>query len=185
MHSMTTRTVHIIHILLLSAFFAGTALSWRALPERIPTHFTGTGVPTTWSRSGLVAWFALPILATVLALFLHGLAVLARRSLSLWNFPNKDKLLRLSPDARRSVLERLERINAVGGILATILFISIQVGIYQTATGRTDGLPWYSHAVIIGAIVLMTGGAIVEAVRIGGVVERLVEGEGEAAEQSL
>src|SRR5262249_3103011 len=53
-----------LHWLLLAAMFGAGALSWNAVPQRIPVHFDLNGVPDRWGGrfEGL---FVLPIVALV------------------------------------------------------------------------------------------------------------------------
>jgi hypothetical protein len=138
------RSIYRLQLLLLALYFAVAAMLWSTLPERVPIHFDFAGHPT-WARTSVLSWFGPPLLAAAMTLFLYGLGQASTRTPELWNIPEKKRFLALSPAARAPIVAYLRRAMAWSAVLVTFTFISIHVGVYQTATGRTDGLPWQSH----------------------------------------
>jgi hypothetical protein len=137
--------VYRLQLVLLALYFAAAATLWPTLPERVPIHFDFAGRPTTWARTSVLSWFGLPLLAAAMTLFLYGMGRASTHAPELWNIPEKERFLALSPTARAPIVAYLSRVMAWAAVLATFTFISIHVGVYQTATGRSDGLPWQSH----------------------------------------
>lgn len=59
-------------LVLLAVLWIQPALSWSALPDRVPIHFGWDGEPTAFASSGTV-WI-LPVLGLILFVLLEGLA---------------------------------------------------------------------------------------------------------------
>ena len=142
---MEARSIYRLQLLLLALYFAVAAALWNTLPERVPIHFDLAGHPTTWARTSVLSWFGLPLLAAAMTLFLYGIGQASAHTPELWNIPEKERFLALSPAARAPIVAYLRRAMAWSAVLVTFTFISIHVGAYQTAIGRTHGLPWQSH----------------------------------------
>lgn len=174
---MTARQVYLVQVLLLVTWFSVAALVRPSLPERIPIHFGLDGTADAWAQTGFVSWFGLPTVALATALLLWGMVRLARRaSPELWNVPEKERFLRLTPEQRAPILARLERMSAICGLVTSAMFLAIHVAVYETAMGHRAGLPWYAFAVMIGGVVLILALAIGETQRAGAEIRRASEG---------
>jgi uncharacterized membrane protein len=140
---------------LLAAWLAASALAWPHLPERVPIHFDLAGNPTRWVGTSPFSWFGLTAIGALTSLFVWGMAWFGRRNPSLWNVPDRSRFVRLSPQARAPIVERMERVAGWTAVLCTVIFAAVQALVYASATGRS-GLPWsLLHGVIWGAVALI------------------------------
>jgi uncharacterized membrane protein len=171
---VSARSVYRLHALILTGWFVLAASVWTRLPARIPTHFDGAGNPTTWSRTTFLSWFGLPLVTVGMALFLYGLFRLTLRHPALWNIPQKESFLRLSPEARAPVMARLERWMATVGILVSCIFMEAHYSSYQVALGRASRLPWHSDVVTGGIVALIFLSMFVVLRGVGKQIERTV-----------
>lgn len=144
------RTARTLNFLLLLLLFVGSGLTWPHLPERIPVHFGAGGEVDRWSDTTLVSWFALPVIAVLLILFVHGTVRFAARHPKWLNVPDKDNFLRLPPEHRRIVVQTLKESLEPTLLHLTLLFCVIQYAIYRAALG-SDPKP-YMAAVLALAV---------------------------------
>lgn len=149
---MAARSIYRLQLLLLALHFAVAALVWPTLPERVPIHFNLAGRPTAWVHTSVWSWFGLPLLAAATTLFVYGMSRLSARAPELWNVPNKQRFLSLSPAARAPIVRYLDRFMAWTAVLVSVTFAGVHLGVHQAATGRGSGLPWLSHLLIWGPI---------------------------------
>lgn len=157
---MRARTLFGLTWVLLGLYVAATVLVWPRLPARIPIHFGLGGNPNRWTDT-MESWFLLPAIAVTMVLMIQGLGWAARRTPQLWNVPEKERFLGLPSEQRAPIVATLEAFLGVAAVLVTLLFAAIQVGIYTTATGRTEGLPWYVDLAMVAVLVGLVGGEIV------------------------
>ena len=149
---MEARSIYRLQLLVLALYFAAAAALWSTLPERVPIHFDFTGQPTTWARTSILSWFGLPLLAAAMTFLLYGIASASTHAPELWNIPERERFLALSPAARAPIIAYLHRLMAWAALLVTFTFITIHVGVYQTATGRSDGLRWESLLLMLAPV---------------------------------
>lgn len=171
--TLRARSINRLHLLVLFGYFGVSALFWARLPAQLPTHFDWNGEVTTWSPTTWLSWFGLPLISAGTALLIHGCMRLSKRAPYLWNVPEKQRFLRLSPEQRAPIIARLEVIGAFSGLMTTFLFVGIHVGVLQVAAGRATSLPWYSQVVGGIAILLIFLVAIREARWAGGEIRRI------------
>jgi uncharacterized membrane protein len=133
---------------------------WPQVPQRVPLHFDLAGRPDRYGERGFGSWFLLPLLATLLALFL-GVALpkwlrwLAVRAPGLLNLPRHDEFLRLSVPGR---LRAIEPVHALLQLLASevvLMFAWISYATLQVATGAWERLP-SAFVIVVIATVLAT-----------------------------
>lgn len=141
---------------------AGLTIVWLAvlvwqvavLPERVPTHFDGSGQADGWSsRTGALAVSVLLPLAVVFPLPL--MAKLALRWPQSINAPNRDWWAATGPRLRR--FERILREDLWLIAAATlVLLVAVDVGITETARSGSGGMPlvylWVPMAVFFVVI---------------------------------
>jgi uncharacterized membrane protein len=136
----------LLNLLLLGAFFAGSAMVYPTLPERIPMHFGLSGRPDRWEARSFLSWFALPLIAAAVAGFLELASRYSVRHPQLWNVPDKRRFLELDPEARAPIIAHLQDFMAMVGMMSTALMMLVQFSIYRFATGHGSGLPVYLFA---------------------------------------
>ena len=132
---------------------AAAAFAWSSLPRRIPLHFGFGGALDAWTRTSLVSWFGLWVIAVALSAFLY--VVSTRGPLDSWNIPEKERFLRLSAQQRAPVMELLHRLMAGAAICCTIVLSALHFGLYLVASGYANQLPWYITSVMYGAVVVL------------------------------
>lgn len=137
---------------MLALYFAAAAALWSKLPQRVPIHFDFAGQPTTWARTSVLSWFGLPLLAAAITVLLYGIARASTGTPELWNIPERERFLALPSAARAPIIAYLHRLTAWAALLVTFTFITIHVGVYQTATGRSAGLRWESLLLMLAPV---------------------------------
>lgn len=150
---MTARTLKRLHFLLLAAYFGGCMLAWPRLPERIPLHFDFLGRVTAWVPASAAMWFLLPVLCIALVLFVYAASSVPEA----WQLSREDleRFRALTPDARARITECAHHSTASALILLTLGLMGLQVGIYGTAVGGLNRMPWYAEVFILGPIALI------------------------------
>lgn len=159
--------MHLANALLVAALAAAAAVGRSRLPARIPVHFDPGGQPTRWAETTALAWYGLPLTAAATALLLWGVGRMARRNPSLWNVPEKERFVRLPPDARAPFQAELERMLGAVGVLVTLTFAAVQLGMYLTATGRPAGFGPALQAAIWTPMVAVVVLAVAATRRLG------------------
>ena len=130
---------------------------WGELPERIPIHFDGFGNADGWAQRSWWAWFAMPVLATGIALgfglVLPRVMVALAKSNSPWlNVPNKKAFTALPEDARvRAVRGPATWLSGLA-IAVQVLFVWITFGSARVATGAWSRLPPGPSYALIAAV---------------------------------
>jgi len=140
------------------ALGAAQALLWRSrLPERVATHFDGSGVPNGWMGRDAAVWFG-PGMAVFLLLVFVGVGRLVRvLPVEMVNLPDKEYWL--APERRDSTLARIERMLRWMGILVGVFVLAVQEASFRAnlAPGQRLGS---------GALVLLAGFLVLELVWI-------------------
>ncbi|MBI3071343.1 MAG: DUF1648 domain-containing protein [Deltaproteobacteria bacterium] len=142
--------------------------SYGALPEKIPVHFSLSGVPDGWSEKVIGAWF-LPIVAVVMNLIFWGCAWIVRNKPTWVNVPRRAEFVALSPEARAPVTAMLTHFLAWIAALVEGLFIFIQAGMFAVAMGTWTLLPGWPFIGFIGVFVVYI---VVMYVRIARAIRR-------------
>lgn len=151
--ALTSKNLKRLHFLLLAAYFGGCVLAWPRLPERIPLHFDFLGRVTAWVPTSAAMWFLLPVIATAVVLFLYAASSVPEA----WQLAQEDvrRFRALAPDARMRITESAHQSTAFVLILLTLTLMGLQFGIYMTAVGALNRMPWYAEVIILGPIVLV------------------------------
>jgi hypothetical protein len=157
------------------------ALAWYPhLPDKIPMHFNGSGLPDRWDDRG-PAWFLLPGMSTALlvlfTLISHFIGYMVVRMPMLVNMPNKELFVRLSPVGRLRVVAPT-RVFLLWTMM-TFLFAYIVDGSARVAIKEADTLPWWPMLLFMGGIfgglvpfLLLTSRLIGQVAREEGVLVR-------------
>jgi hypothetical protein len=164
-------------LLVLGVVWAIAIEAWPALPERIPLHFDAAGHADGWGQKTLLVWFALPGLASVLALGL-GLVLpwwmlrLARSNSPWLNVPHKKLFQALPEEARERAVLVPARWLVRMAMLVAVLFGAILYGSWQVAVRQWDRLPPGPFFGLVGGVFVL---ALVMAVSSSRAVRREVE----------
>jgi uncharacterized membrane protein len=132
---------------------AFAAITWFTLPSRIPTHFGPSGAPDAWSARTLLGWF----MFVGVSLFLHGLiyVITLPGARDTWNIPEKDRFLKLTPEQQQPICKLMRIFGGISSLCLTLTMLTLQIGMYLTARGITQGLPWYINVAMFVPIVCM------------------------------
>jgi ABC-type Na+ efflux pump permease subunit len=152
-------------ILALMAVWALAVALWPRLPERFPVHYDIRGVPDRWDTRDPLSWYALPLIDTVLSalLLLVGAFIpgFAARWPELVNVPQKEKFVRLPPEARARALRPAQSMLAVLVFLMNGLFVYLVWGSWAVATGQRSTLgAWIMIPFFAGVIGLLVWGTL-------------------------
>lgn len=162
---MAKNAVHLVNAALLAGLFAGSALVFDALPERIPIRFGWDGTPNSFVETTWLSWMLLPLVALFVAAVCYGGAWMVRRFPGLANLPGcQAEYDALSPAGKQQALRPTRRFLywTAAGTLA--LLAVIHSGTYAVAAGGGEQLPPYASpwlgigctlAVIIGTVWLV------------------------------
>ncbi len=156
---MTTRSYRLLNAILVLALFAGSAWAYPRLPERIPIHFGFSGQPDAWAGRSIASWFLLPAVTAGLALMMHAISMFGASNPHLWNLPEKRLFLALPRGEQGPIMARMQRFIAVISIVLTLLLGAIQIGIYRTSTGGSDGLPVWVLGWILASLLVLGSAA--------------------------
>ncbi|MFM7320429.1 MAG: DUF1648 domain-containing protein [Armatimonadota bacterium] len=132
------------------------ALLWRArLPERVATHFDGSGVPNGWMGRDTAVWFG-PGMALFLGLVFVGVGRLIHGlPTEMVNLPDREYWL--APERREATLARIEAVLRWMGVLVGGFVLAVQETSFRAnlAPGQRLGS---------GALVLLAGFLLLELV---------------------
>ena len=128
-------------------FFGGAAIVWPHLPPRIAIHFGFSGRPDRWVATTWIAWFGLPLLAAAMTLFLLGIDKLLQRSPEMWNVPDRERFLRMSPTEREPIESAVQRLVAWCAVLITCSFIGAELEVYRSA--RVTAVPGWAVQLLV------------------------------------
>lgn len=137
----TTPWIRALAVAAVAVWLAAVLWQVVALPDRVPTHFDGSGQVDGWSsKNGALAFSVL-----IPLVFVVPLPMLARLVLH-WpqgiNAPNRDWWTATAPRLRR--FERLLREDLwLITVLTLALLVAIQVGIVVAARAGTEAMPMW------------------------------------------
>jgi uncharacterized membrane protein len=149
--------MRVVLVLSLLAVWALAAIAWPKLPARVPIHFDAAGRPDGWVERSAWWWFALPALATVLALLLgfalpRWMVAMARANSRWLNMPRKAEFMALPADARERAIRAPLAWLVLLACLLQVLVGWIVFGSARVATGAWATLPAPTSFVLIGAV---------------------------------
>ena len=154
--------------------------TYVTLPEMIPQHFDAAGNITAMTERSWGSWAAIPIIAVVTLVFLAGLSAAITRKPQLFNFPEKERFLRIPEAHRGPVIDRMREMLDVAASVTVLVFSLVQFMIWRTALGNPAG------GLSIGLVVLplvAAPGLLVMLSRINGAVDE-AEQRWQASERS-
>lgn len=143
---------------------------WKVLPEKVPVHFSFSGVPNRWTGKGaeLVVLFCMP---WIMAAFMYGIGKLSRKYPSLLSVPRKKEFLALPPERQEPLWSLIDEMMAGMASAMIILFLGVIRSIEKAATGTVAGLSWEFFAVLCFFIVF----CIVYVVKINRKVSSIIK----------
>jgi Domain of unknown function (DUF1648) len=133
-----TILILLINLGFLVSYFMIALLVFDRLPQQIPVHFGGSGVPDRWAELSYASWLALPLTATGLTLLICLPALFIDRLASrpgLVNLPRKQKGIfeLLSINQRKPILQSVEAYLCGLALLSNLLMAFIHFESYRIA----------------------------------------------------
>lgn len=149
---MNTNLGHIANGILLLVLLGGSMLVFGSLPEQIPMHMGLDGTVDRWEARSWLGWLSLPLVGlAVTALTYTGAMFMRRIPPRLINIPTREKFVDLSPERQAMVLDLIRSSLYWVNVAMLIIFVLVQIGMYQAAFGRP------STGYTIGALVISFG----------------------------
>lgn len=128
-------------------------INYPTLPEKIPTHFSSSGMPDSWGLKTFTSVFSLPFLQISLYGILSGLIVLFTRRQDIRdiiNLPKRDQLTKDQLEKIRVIIiDGMSLLN----ITTVIMLFYIQYGTFQIMLKKWAGLGpfvWLFTVLIVG-----------------------------------
>jgi uncharacterized membrane protein len=135
------------------AFAQGVRL-YEHLPQRIPIHFGAAGRPDGWAGKGFFSVYGLLIAG---AAMLVVMALVFRLSARWYNFPGKERVLRLPPAQQAYAIAPMQELLAWIGAAIAIAFSFAARQTWEIALGQRRELTWW---LLLTPAVVGIGGAI-------------------------
>lgn len=137
---------------LVVASFAFAAATYGALPERVPMRLGFDGEVTRTSARSPLAWFGLPIVALLTFALLQWVSSLLPRRPELFNFPDKERFLRMPREYHAPVVHEMRGVLDVTAALTLLVVLLVQLLLWRVAQGRAPGAlavgPWLGIAIL-------------------------------------
>jgi uncharacterized membrane protein len=135
------------------------ALSYAALPARVPTHFGPSGAPDAWRPKSFFSVMLLPILTLVLGIGLGAISVFTARAKRAVRYPGTEISLRAQLRFRRAVTRMISTVSLLVAVMLMLMTVStIRVGL-----GLERAIPWP----ILGLSLVIAAVALVGSIYIG------------------
>lgn len=137
---------------LFALMLAFAVATYPDLPAQIPTHFDFGGAVTGVRAKSIQSWFGLPFIALGVHLLLLTLTQMLPTRPHLFNFPDKDRFLRLPSAYRAPVIAAMQWTLDLTAFLVMFVMATVQVMMWRASQGNTDGA---AHlALLVGSILL-------------------------------
>lgn len=134
---------------LMLAFAVGT---YPDLPAQIPTNFDFNGAVTGVRTKSIQSWFGLPFIALGVHLLLLTVTQMLPQKPHLFNFPDKERFLRLPTAYQGPVIAAMQWTLDMTSLAVMLVMATVQVLMWRAAMGKTDEI---AHlAFLIGSIIL-------------------------------
>lgn len=121
-----------------AALMIFTIGTFDGLPAEIPQKLNSAGEVTRSVDRSWMSWLALPLIGAGVQVFITWLTMLLPSQPDLFNFPAKERFLKLPEAYRGDVIPRMQETMDVLGALAMLIMFSVQVLLWRAATGGTD-----------------------------------------------
>lgn len=148
---------------LLLGIVAFALATYAGLPAEIPTGIDAGGSARGWREKSLPLWLLVPGLALVLHLSFELLRYHLPRKPEMFNFSEKERLLKLPREYQAPVIVVMQQTMDVIALTVLVTVGYIQFLLWQTAHGRTVGV---STMILLVGGVMMTPLILIVASRV-------------------
>ena len=166
------RFLHAVNAGLPLANAAMVLLAWGRLPERVPTHFNGSGSPDGWGPKSpaLTLLVALPLGLTAMWYLFWLLMPWFRKHPRWINVPNRARFRALPPERQAPVLDLLGETYVGMAAAINAFLLALDACVLRVAAGQLDRLPAW---LIFPGVALIVGVSLAYAVATYRLVNRL------------
>lgn len=143
---------------LLVALLALTLGTYSTLPEQIPTHLDMGGAVTRSVPRSLGRWLLLPLVALATHGLLAGVRAVLPRRPDLFNFPEKERLLRLPKRFQEAAVAEMQRVLDLTSSFTLLVLGYVQWILWNSAHGARGGsavIPLLVAVVLFVPLVLL------------------------------
>lgn len=160
--------------------------TYPTLPDVIPTRLDLGGTPIAHQPRTPVGWFALPAINLILTAVLLGISRALPSRPHLFNFPDKDRFLRLSPAYQAPVIAVMRSVLDVALVGVLLTLISVQALMWRTALGEDAGALKFAPflGLLLTPVLLLLVLRVQNATEQAEAAQRAAEGERGAPERS-
>lgn len=122
----------------LALMLAFAFATYADLPPQIPTNFDFNGVVTGVRAKSVQSWFGLPFITLGIHLLLLTVVYALPKRPQLFNFPDKDRFLRLPRSYQAPVIAVMQSTLDLTSLLVMVVMGLVQVMMWRAAHGATD-----------------------------------------------
>jgi uncharacterized membrane protein len=142
--------------------------TFESLPPEIPRHLNSAGAITTSVPRTWWSWMLLPFFALATQWLMFGLSHHLPKNPSLFNFPEKEKFLKLPPAYRGDVIPRMQETMDIIAVFVMLIFCFVQWVMYRAAHGHpTNNVSMF----LMVATIAMVPGILVLTTRVNSAVD--------------
>ncbi|MBM3900038.1 MAG: DUF1648 domain-containing protein [Gemmatimonadetes bacterium] len=119
---------------------------YPSLGPTVPTHLDFAGQVTRTRPTSWVEWFGLPMVSVATLVLLQGIGALLPKHPQLFNFPEKERFLRIPRAYHGPVLALMRATLDLTGVIVAVIFVLVHVMLWLAGDGEA---PAAMHVVIL------------------------------------
>lgn len=124
---------------LIIGIFAFALGTYGSLPELIPSGIDANGAARGWQKKSLLSWLGPAFLMLLLQLGLEVLRHFIPTKPQLFNFPDKERFLKLPREYQAPVITVMQQTMDIVGLSVVLTFGYVQYLMWLTARGESTG----------------------------------------------
>jgi uncharacterized membrane protein len=119
---------------------------YPSLGPTVPTHLDFAGQVTRTRPTSWVEWFGLPMVGVATLVLLQGIGALLPKHPQLFNFPEKERFVRIPRTYHGPVLALMRATLDLTGVIVAVIFVHVHVMLWLAGDGEA---PAAMHVVIL------------------------------------
>lgn len=169
-----------LNTLLYAACLVLAVVLWRYMPDRYPVHFDLFGNPTGWVERSAGMWILLTAVFTFCFFLIHLLHrfLFSNPDSKLINVPYKEQFQKLPRERKAQAMRRGSRMIGLVNTALLLCWAAIMFLTYFTAKSPGSLPARAANLALDGSMLSMLVIVVVEAVRMGRLIRRMLEEEG-------